>query len=171
MQNARFLYHQGGSEERPNSVQRSGTSWASESGSMTRGQGDSDDRFRTQGRHQPPTPGRLCCGEGLGGESSQAHGSEGQAAGTGGGQRALPWTRPAYISSLPFLLSLLLGDTEFWGAGVEQLHTQPAVNGDRKTTQLLRERCPKAHLGRLGGDTREKRHEQVPLVCRARKMK
>lgn len=174
MQNARFLYHQGGSEERPNSVQRSSTSWASESGSMTRGQGDSDDDddgFRTQGRHQPPTPGRLCCGEGLGGESSQAHGSEGQAAGTGGGQRALPWTRPAYISRLPFLLSLLLGDTEFWGAGVEQLHTQPAVNGDRKTTQLLRERCPKAHLSRLGGDTREKRHEQVLLVCRARKMK
>lgn len=89
---------------------------------------------------------------------------------TGDGQSALPWTRPAYISSLPFQLSLLLGDTEFWGAGVEQLYTQPAVNGDRKTTQLLRERCPKAHLGRLGGNTREKRHEQVPLVCRARKM-
>lgn len=116
------------------------------SGSTTRVQGDSDDCFGTQGRHQSPTPGRLCCGEGLGGESSQAHGSKGQAAGRRQTQRALPRTQPANISSLPFLLSLLLGDTEFWGAGVEQLHTQPAVNGDRKTTQLLRERCPKAHL-------------------------
>lgn len=146
MQNARFLYHQGGSEERPNSVQRSSASWASASGSTTRVQGDSDDCFGAQGRHQSPTPGWLCCGEGLGGESSQAHGSKGHAAGRRRTHRALPWTQPANISSLPFLLSLLLGDTEFWGAGVEQLHTQPAVNGDRKTTQLLRERCPKAHL-------------------------
>lgn len=54
---------------------------------------------------------------------------------------------------------------------MEQLYTQPAVNGDKKTTQLLLECCPKAHLGRSGGNTKGERHEQIPLVFRARKMK
>lgn len=90
-----------------------------ESGSITRVQGDSKDRFRMQGHHQLPAPAVLWEGDWV--EKVHRHITSRDKKLTGDGQRALQWTRASYISNLSFPPSLHHADISFLEAGVEQL--------------------------------------------------